>query len=122
MDSRPAQANTIRRRRLCLVCGYRFTTYERITPTIKKIKRYSIDVGFPMPRSKRGRWIELLLDLADMKKTIPEEDPSFLVLPEDYGGNVNTVRSNIYHSAKSRGLKIKTNITNKGLRIWLADE
>lgn len=29
-DSRPAINDTIRRRRICQECGYRFTTYERI--------------------------------------------------------------------------------------------
>ncbi len=40
VDSRPAESQTaIRRRRLCIVCDDRFTTYERMAPVLMVRKR-----------------------------------------------------------------------------------
>jgi len=41
IDSRPAEDNSIRRRRECEVCGKRFTTYERIEISPVMVKKKS---------------------------------------------------------------------------------
>ena len=68
LDSR-AQENTIKRRRSCLTCSYRFTTFERIE------KRY------PMIRKKNGNLeifdpakIRLGLQNAFRKRNLSRED------------------------------------------------
>lgn len=55
IDSRPADANTsIRRRRACQVCGYRFTTYERPAPTVLVRKRSGLIEPFDGRKIRRG--------------------------------------------------------------------
>ena len=64
IDSR-AQANTIKRRRECLSCGYRFTTFERIErryPMVRK-KDGSLE-KFMLPKIRNG------LENAFRKRTI----------------------------------------------------
>ena len=41
-DTRPVPDNMIRRRRECLNCGKRFTTYEWIPHVVRKKTRYTI--------------------------------------------------------------------------------
>jgi transcriptional repressor NrdR len=70
IDSRSSRGGTsIRRRRQCLRCGRRFTTYERVEETIKLavIKRDGSRV--PYDRSKIHRSIER----AAYKRPIPSE-------------------------------------------------
>lgn len=55
IDSRPAEGNTsIRRRRACQVCGYRFTTYERVAPTVLVRKRSGLVEPFDARKIRRG--------------------------------------------------------------------
>ena len=55
IDSRPADANTvIRRRRACQVCGYRFTTYERAAPTVLVRKRSGLIEPFDGRKIRGG--------------------------------------------------------------------
>ncbi|MDA8065068.1 MAG: transcriptional regulator NrdR [Thermaerobacter sp.] len=55
-DSRPAEeGGTIRRRRECLGCGRRFTTFERVEePTLVVVKRDGRRVAFDRPKLLRG--------------------------------------------------------------------
>ena len=78
LDSR-AQEHTIKRRRSCLKCGYRFTTFERIE------KRY------PMIRKKDGRLelfdfskIRLGLQNAFRKRNLSTEDFQSLLQRIDF--------------------------------------
>jgi transcriptional repressor NrdR len=60
LDSRDDD-RLIRRRRECLRCRYRFTTYERVeSPKIKVIKRNGITEEYS--RNKLGRGIHLALE------------------------------------------------------------
>jgi len=60
LDSRDDD-RTIRRRRECLRCRYRFTTYERIeSPHIKVVKRNGVVEDYQ--RVKLGRGINLALE------------------------------------------------------------
>ncbi len=60
LDSRDDD-RTIRRRRECLRCHYRFTTYERIeSPKIKVVKRNGVIEEYS--RNKLGRGINLSLE------------------------------------------------------------
>ena len=60
LDSRDDD-RTIRRRRECLRCHYRFTTYERIeSPKIKVVKRNGVIEEYS--RNKLGRGINLALE------------------------------------------------------------
>ncbi len=56
IDSRPAEDNSsIRRRRQCVVCGKRFTTYEKLeTMPLMVIKRTSPVNRMTVPKSRRG--------------------------------------------------------------------
>jgi transcriptional repressor NrdR len=45
---------SIRRRRACQVCGYRFTTYERPAPTILVRKRTGLVEPFDSRKIRRG--------------------------------------------------------------------
>lgn len=54
IDSRPAdQGDAVRRRRLCRVCGQRFTTYERVAPTMVR-KRDGSREPFDASKIRRG--------------------------------------------------------------------
>lgn len=55
VDSRTSQPTEIRRRRECLVCGRRFTTYERIEETpLKVIKKDGSRVPFDRDKIRTG--------------------------------------------------------------------
>jgi transcriptional repressor NrdR len=57
IDSRDVDLRVIRRRRECDSCGFRFTTYERIEPTLTVLKR---DGSFePYNRQKIANGIRL---------------------------------------------------------------
>ena len=60
-DSRPTEdSSAIRRRRLCLACGFRFTTFERVQlRELSVIKRNGRRV--PFDRDKLARSIEIAL-------------------------------------------------------------
>jgi transcriptional repressor NrdR len=60
-DSRPTEdSSAIRRRRLCLACGFRFTTFERVQlRELTVIKRNGRRV--PFDRDKLARSIEIAL-------------------------------------------------------------
>ncbi len=54
VDSRPAdQGEAIRRRRECRACGHRFTTYERVAPTLVR-KRDGRVEPFDSEKIRRG--------------------------------------------------------------------
>ncbi len=89
VDSRSAnQGDAIRRRRECRSCGNRFTTYERVAPTlvrkrdgrlepfdVGKIRR-GLDAALadrPMPVATRNRLIERCEALTRMPEVSAEE-------------------------------------------------
>jgi len=75
VDSRDVDYNSIRRRRECESCGYRFTTYEKIEPirftVIKKddrvepYDRAKMIRGMAIATEKRGVGAEVLEEIAD---------------------------------------------------------
>jgi len=75
IDSRDVEHNSIRRRRECEPCRYRFTTYEKIEPVrftvIKKdgraepYDRSKIIRGITIATEKRGVGDEILEEIAD---------------------------------------------------------
>ena len=55
IDSRDVDGDTVRRRRECLDCKYRFTTYERVEPIkISVIKRSGIVEPFERDKIAKG--------------------------------------------------------------------
>ena len=58
IDSRDTDEKSVRRRRECLDCGYRFTTYERIEPSKLSVLKRSGNVE-PFDRSKIKKGIEI---------------------------------------------------------------
>jgi len=55
IDSRPAEDGTaIRRRRECLACGERFTTFERSVVSITVVKRNGVREPFEREKIRRG--------------------------------------------------------------------
>ncbi len=55
VDSRPAESGTaIRRRRECLACGHRFTTYEQAVVTVTVQKRSGAIEPFDAKKLRRG--------------------------------------------------------------------
>jgi transcriptional repressor NrdR len=76
IDSRASDAGkVIRRRRECLGCGRRFTTYERVEPTARLIvvKRDGTRVPFSRDNIMRG------VQAACGKRAVPEEVKERLV-------------------------------------------
>jgi transcriptional repressor NrdR len=68
-DSRPTEDSTaIRRRRLCLACGFRFTTFERVQlRELVVIKRNGRRVPFDRDKLARS------MDIALRKRNVPPE-------------------------------------------------
>lgn len=58
IDSRDTDEKSVRRRRECLDCGYRFTTYERIEPSKLSVLKRSGDVE-PFDRNKIKKGIAI---------------------------------------------------------------
>lgn len=55
IDSRPAESGTsIRRRRVCESCAYRFSTYERAVATLMVLKRSGRTEPFDSDKLRRG--------------------------------------------------------------------
>ncbi len=55
IDSRPAEDGTaIRRRRECLACGERFTTFERAVVSVMVVKRSGEREAFDRAKMRRG--------------------------------------------------------------------
>lgn len=87
VDSRPVdQGEAIRRRRHCRACGYRFTTYERVTPTLVR-KRDGRLEPFDALKIRRG------LDNALADRPLPVGTVDLLVarceaLARDAAGDV----------------------------------
>jgi len=55
IDSREAEDNSIRRRRECFSCGFRFTTYERIeVPKLVVVKKDGSEEPFERKKIVRG--------------------------------------------------------------------
>ncbi len=74
IDSRASQQFVIRRRRKCLSCDRRFTTYEKIEETpLKVIKKDGSRITFDREKIKRG------LEKACYKRPISDEDMEVIV-------------------------------------------
>ncbi len=75
IDSRDVESEpSVRRRRECESCGYRFTTYERIeVPQLWVVKRDGQREAFDRGKVSRGVW------RACEKRPIPERDIEALV-------------------------------------------
>ena len=55
IDSRPSDNNTIRRRRQCIVCDRRFTTYERVEVLpLMVVKKDGVREGFDRSKIEKG--------------------------------------------------------------------
>ena len=91
VDSRPGPDGvSIRRRRQCLECGQRFTTYERIEhTTVKVIKRDGTREGFDRAKLKIG------LEKACWKRPVSEAQLEEIImatenrLETDFDGEVD---------------------------------
>jgi transcriptional repressor NrdR len=68
IDSRGTQEFAIRRRRECLDCGRRFTTYEKIESLLKVIKKDGTRAPFDREKIKRG------IEKACYKRPVPDEE------------------------------------------------
>ena len=67
IDSRGSAGNSIRRRRECLACGRRFTTYEKVEQaTFRVVKRSGRRVPFDREKLRAG------VDKACSKRPIPD--------------------------------------------------
>ena len=74
IDSRASQQFVIRRRRKCLSCDRRFTTYEKIEETpLKVVKKDGSRITFDREKIKRG------LEKACYKRPISDEDMEVIV-------------------------------------------
>lgn len=73
IDSRAAQDFAIRRRRECLDCARRFTTYEKIESLLKVIKKDGTREPFDREKIKRG------IEKACYKRPVPDEEVERIV-------------------------------------------
>ena len=74
IDSRASQQFVIRRRRKCLSCDRRFTTYEKSEETpLKVVKKDGSRITFDREKIKRG------LEKACYKRPISDEDMEVIV-------------------------------------------
>lgn len=73
IDSRAAQDFAIRRRRECLRCARRFTTYEKIEALLKIIKKDGTREPFDREKIKRG------IEKACYKRPVPDEEVERIV-------------------------------------------
>ncbi len=70
IDSRPADQHTsIRRRRVCEACDFRYTTYERIVHSVLVRKRDGATEAFQAEKIRRGL-LAAMADRADAEETI----------------------------------------------------
>jgi len=93
LDSRASQdGSTIRRRRECLGCNRRFTTYERIeATTLKVIKKDGSREPFDRTKIKRG------LEKACWKRPISDEQIEAVVMAVE-----NALEANLDAEVESR--------------------
>jgi len=75
IDTRPSEDGAaIRRRRECLKCGHRYTTYERYEPTtLKVVKKDGVREPFERDKIRRG------LEKACFKRPVSDEQIATLV-------------------------------------------
>ena len=73
IDSRACQEFAIRRRRECLTCDRRFTTYEKIESLLKVIKKDGTREPFDREKIKRG------IEKACYKRPVPDEEVERIV-------------------------------------------
>jgi transcriptional repressor NrdR len=73
IDSRGTQEFAIRRRRECLVCERRFTTYEKIEAVVKVIKKDGTREPFDREKLKRG------IEKACYKRPVPDDEVERIV-------------------------------------------
>src|SRR3977135_4354285 len=85
-DSRPTEDSAvIRRRRVCLTCNFRFTTFERVQlRELTVIKRNSRRV--PFDRDKRSRSVQLALRKRAVESERIEQMVSKIVRELESGG------------------------------------
>ncbi|MEZ6065352.1 MAG: transcriptional regulator NrdR [Planctomycetaceae bacterium] len=68
IDSRACQDFAVRRRRECLGCERRFTTYEKIESLLKVVKKDGLREPFDREKVKRG------IEKACYKRPVPDEE------------------------------------------------
>ena len=73
IDSRATQEFAIRRRRECLDCTRRFTTYEKIESLLKVIKKDGTRESFDREKIKHG------VEKACYKRPVPDEEVERIV-------------------------------------------
>lgn len=73
IDSRSTQEFAIRRRRECLDCSRRFTTYEKIESLLKVIKKDGAREPFDREKIKSG------IEKACYKRPVPDEEVERMV-------------------------------------------
>ena len=88
-DKRDSEGVT-RRRRECLKCGKRFTTYERVELELKVIKKNGVRQEFDRDKLRRG--VERALE----KREVEEEKVENLI---------HEIESKIYNTAKGKEIK-----------------
>jgi transcriptional repressor NrdR len=94
LDSRASEDGFVtRRRRECLACGQRYTTYERVEPTIKVIKKDGTRVPFDREKIKVG------LEKACWKRPISDAQLEAIVTEVE-----NNVQANFHTEVESRYL------------------
>ena len=90
IDSRDVDDKTVRRRRKCENCQYRFTTYERVEPAKLSVTKRSGDLE-PFEREKIARGIEIASGGRIPKETIDRiVDEIEAKLTESKSPNVTT--------------------------------
>lgn len=72
IDSRDVDGESIRRRRQCSKCGYRFTTYEKVEPVRFTVQKKSGNVE-PYDRVKVLRGLQIATEKRDISKERLEE-------------------------------------------------
>lgn len=103
VDSRPAEGGgAIRRRRECLVCGERFTTFERPTIVATVVKRSGRSEAFDRDKIRRG------LESALADRPIP-------------GGTIDDVVARIEASARGGSALVTSEELGKAVLAELRD-
>ncbi len=103
IDSRPAEnGGAIRRRRECLVCGERFTTFERPVIVATVVKRSGRNEAFDREKIRRG------LEFALADRPVPE-------------GTVDDIVARIEASARAGSAHVTSQELGKAVLAELRD-
>ena len=103
IDSRNSQDFSIRRRRECLSCERRFTTYEKIEESpIRVIKKDGTRVPFDREKIRRG------VEVACYKRPVSPEQIDLLVVDPDHDADRVTAAllEEVIRSASNKGCTI----------------